>query len=523
MRNNFKNYLAIVSLFFSGIAIQAQEITLHNMDFVGQRHSLNPALNPTTRFYLGGSAGAGFSSTSISVNSARRFEDGSDSFYWSPKQALNGLGRNNAFRLNGIADFSFGLKVNPKLFVHMAIADKMQMRLNYPKDLFSFIIDGNLADNNVGQTLNIGGFRANGTYYRDYSIGASYQVNCNLTVGGRGKFLRGIANLNTQEARFNITTDNEYYQITMENDLSFRTSYDTSWLNGNTSISDFFGRKNSGFGLDLGATYTMLNNKLLLTASMLDLGYITWREDNRRHYNAAESKTFTFNGLNESSFANDTDFAKLLLDTVLSTFDLTDESIGNYRTGLTTKMYFSGTYELAKGNKVGAMVYAEIANRRINAAWSVNGQMRLGKILNLQGNVSLMNKRISNIGLGLAANLGPVQIWAVTNNAAFLFFDPMDTRTVHFRAGVNIVWGYGKDKKNPCSPDYIPPGERGKNKKGGEVPEEVPPSDTPPSDEEVETPEPEVPEDNVPEEEKPEEEENQPEDEEPIEDEPEEE
>lgn len=498
MRNKINNYLVVATLLLSGIAIQAQEITLYNMDFVGQRHSLNPALNPMTRFYIGGSAGGGFSSTSISVNDTRRFEEGSDSFYWSPAQALKGMGNNNAFRLNGIADFSFGLKVNPKLFVHLAIADKMQMRLNYPRDLFSFLIEGNLADNNVGNTLDIGGFRMNGTYYRDYSFGASYQVNCNLTVGARGKFLRGIANINTNEAKFNITTNSEYYQITMENDLDFRTSYDTGWINGNggMTITDFLGRKNSGLGLDLGATYTMLNKKLLLSASVIDLGYINWKQDTRRYYNSAESKTFTFNGLNEGSFANDTDFTQILVDTILSTFDLAEESIGNYRTSLTAKMYFSGTYEFAKGNKVGALVYAEIANRRINAAWSVNGQMRLGRILNLQGNVSLMNKRISNIGLGLAANLGPIQIWAVTNNAGFLFFDPLDTRTVHARVGVNIIWGYGKDKKNPCSSEYVPPGERGKNKKkkkGEETPEDVPPSDTPPNEEEKEQPEEDKP------------------------------
>lgn len=476
----FTNKLLTFVFIALSSSVSAQELTLHNMEFLGQRHSLNPALNPITRFYLTFyDVGLGFSN-SFAINDLRKFDNNSDSFTWSTGKFLESMRRNNATKLDQLVNFSFGVRVTPKLFIHAAAAEKFQFRLNYPYDLFAFLLQGNLADENVGKPLNIGGFRVNSTAYLDFSAGAAYQVNCNLSVGARLKYLKGLANIYTKTAKFNITTNSEYYQVTFDNDLDFRTTLPDD----NQDFSDLLKQKNLGYGIDLGATYLMLDKKLLLTGSLLDLGFISWSEGGKRYYNKSQTKTFEFRGFNSDALSGNSDMFEKLVDTITQTFDLGDEPSARYKTNLIPKIYLSGSYEIWKGNRVGAMMYGEISNKRLSTAWSVNGQMRLGRILNLQGNISLMNRRLSNIGLGLAANLGPIQWWIVTNNAGFLFFNPLDTRTVHLRTGVNIVFAYGKDKKNPCSPDYIPPGERNKkqtNKKGRKSQPDSPP-DTPPTE-----------------------------------------
>ncbi|MCO6495535.1 MAG: hypothetical protein J5I91_07655 [Bacteroidetes bacterium] len=482
-KNSIKTVLAMITLAF-GVSTSAQELTLHNMEFLGQRHSLNPALNPLTRFYLTFyDLGMGFSN-SFAVNDLREFDNNSDSFVWSTDKFLKSMKKNNATKLDQLINFSFGVKVNPKLFIHGSVAEKFQFRMTYPYDLFAFLLQGNLNEENIGKTMNIGGFRVNSTGYLDFSAGASYQLNCNLTIGARFKYLKGFANIYTKEALFNITTNPEYYQLTFENDLDFRTTLPDS----NYSVKDLFKSKNNGMGIDLGATYLMLDNKLLLSASVIDLGYINWVEGGKRYYNKSQTKTFVFKGFDESSMSGSEDMFEKLVDTIKTTFDIEEETSPKYRTNLIPKIYLSGSYEIFKGNRVGAMMYGEIANKKLSTAWSVNAQLRLGRILNLQGNVSLINRKLGNIGLGVAANLGPIQWWVVTNNAGFLFFNPLDTRIVHFRTGINIALAYGKDKKNPCSPDYIPPGERNKketSRKGRKsqiiTPVETPPTEVPPA------------------------------------------
>jgi hypothetical protein len=463
MRQQYTAILLTAILWFvaDNTPLQAQEHTLYNMEFVGQRQHLNPALQPITRFYFGFSGGGAFNSNALSINSARRFDENGDSFYWSPSALLSNLGKNNAFRWNLQADISLGLKVNPKLFVHASVQDKLEARINYPKDLFEFLINGNLGPNSVGKEFNIGGFRANASYYREYAMGASYQPNCKWAFGTRIKILQGIANFQTKEASLTIKTDPEYYAITMKNELDFRTSFNPNLWEGNFSINDLMVRNNNGMGIDLGATYAP-SKKWNFSGSIIDLGYINWNTNAKRYYNQADQKTFVFNGLNQENLENNEDYAQKLVDTILSTFDLGEQNISSYRTALATKTYLSANYEFLSGNRVGALMYGEFANRRYQTAWSVNGQLRLSKIINLQGNIGLFNRQISNIGLGFAANLAPIQIWMLTNNAGFLFKDPLSVRTLHFRVGMNFVFAYMKDKKNPCSKDYVAPAERGK-------------------------------------------------------------
>lgn len=76
----FTNKLLTFVFIALSSSVSAQELTLHNMEFLGQRHSLNPALNPITRFYLTFyDVGLGFSN-SFAINDLRKFDNNSDSF-----------------------------------------------------------------------------------------------------------------------------------------------------------------------------------------------------------------------------------------------------------------------------------------------------------------------------------------------------------------------------------------------------------------------------------------------------------
>lgn len=442
------------------LSMNAQEITLHNMEFVGQRHALNPALNPTSRVYFGVSFGTHMASTGFVPTDLYRNVEGSDSsVILTPRLATNKMGANNAIRNDASVDLSFGVRTSPKLFVHGSMSAKQYVRFNYPKELFQFLFVGNGNEELIGEKLDVGRVALNGSMYLDFSLGAAYQVNCNLSVGARVKYLYGIANVNTHKASLTIKTDPEYYQMTITNDFEFRTSFDTTYNDFNTLAS----LQNRGYGIDLGATYKMMNERLVLTGSLLDVGAIQWNSNTNRIYNQSENRSFSFNGFNRDGFNDSDQFFEDLEDTFARVFDINEEKTSGYRTALTPRMYLSGSYWFNPNVALGALMYGEIANQRLRTAWSVNSQVKLGRILNLQANMSLLNKKISNFGLGFALNLMPFQLFVVSDNLSVLF-NPLQSNTVHVRFGVNTALGTGKDKKNPCSPHYVSPEDRLINK-----------------------------------------------------------
>lgn len=448
-----KRLILMLSLFSIIPMFGQHEMTLYNMDFVPQRLSLNPANMPTARFHLGISVGAMFNSPFSYSDVITRGLD--DSLEIDLNKFLNSLNKSNAIRASGIGDLSFGVKINPKLYIHAAVAEKVNMRFNFPKAFMDFVINGNGTPEFIGNTVNIGDFRINAMHYRDYSIGAAYQVNCNFSVGGRVKYLYGMENIQTVKSELSIYTNPEHYQLTITNDLEVRTS----GLDSNSEMGGgryFAGLNNRGMGLDLGATMSLMDQKLMLSASILDFGYIKWKENPIIYYNQAENKSFTYSGFNESFFS-DTNFLKNLGDTLMSTFDLAEKNEA-YTTALPLRLFMSGRYELMKGNYAGGTAYFEFVNGKAQTVWTAFASTKFGRFVELQGNVSLLNRSISNIGVGLAVNLWPIQIWATSDNV-IIPAHLTKTRTVHARAGVNIVLGYVKDKKNPCSPTYMVHGE----------------------------------------------------------------
>jgi len=453
---NWIKIFSLNSILLGSISLISQhEITLYNLDFAPQKLSLNPANMPLPRFHLGFGAGAHVNNTGFNYNSfdVKTVNDSTKSINLG--SFLNALGKNNALRANGIGDISFGFKINPKLYIHSSVAEKINVNFNYPQEIFDFLINGNAAEGTLDQFRNIGDFSLNASHYRDYSIGAAYQANCNLGFGIRLKYLNGIDNFQTRKAFANVKTSSEYYQLTINNDLEFRTSIDSNLLNNEKLdvMNYLFSKNNHGFGIDLGANYKMFNKKLELSASILDLGYIKWQDNTKRYFNSSENKTFEFNGFKSSNLENSEEAIENLLDTIASTFDLEEENISSYTSYLNAKSYLSANYNYYKGNKVGALLYTQIANRRVQSALSLNAQFMLSKIVNLQVNATLMNRTVANVGVGFGANLGFVQLYAVSDNA-LAALDPLNTKTVHLRAGVNFVFGYFQDKKNPCSEDY---------------------------------------------------------------------
>ena len=300
------------------------------------------------------------------------------------------------------------------------------------------------------------------SHYREYGIGyARDLMEDKLTVGGKVKYLYGMENISTKKADLTLHTDPENFSLTMnsEFDVNFAgipvivtdTSIAADSTYKFTTGSYLFKKPNHGFGIDLGANYK-INDKFRVSASVIDLGFIKWKEY-ATNVNVAKS-SFTFEGVDIKDFmpSNDTTNTDTtspwdnLLDSLIGTFDPTI-SQKSYSTPLLTRFYLAGNYNLNETSDVGLLFHGEIYKGAFRPAFSVSINNRLGKILSTSVSWSYVNRSAANIGLGVALNLGPLQWYMVMDNILAPFI-PYATKNVHVHGGFNLTFGREKKDKD---------------------------------------------------------------------------
>ncbi|MGB1217141.1 MAG: DUF5723 family protein, partial [Saprospiraceae bacterium] len=303
----------------------------------------------------------------------------------------------------------------------------------------------------IDETVNVAP-GLNFTMYSEIGLHAAYQATEKLSIGGRLKILSGVANISTNQdkEKLDIYTDPEYYQLTATTDYQINaatglvevnyyhdgdsTDFDIDPFGGSLSAKDFFSG-NGGVGIDFGMEYK-LDDKITLGASLLDIGNIRW---GKSAVNLTSKGTYTFEGVDadEVFFGEDSLEFNEALDTLAEVFGF-EETKNKYSTKLPTKIYLSGKYNVTKTFNVGLLGYGEIVRRKLRPAIAVSVQKDFGKIFSLGGIYAIQNGRFDNLGLNFGLKLGPIQLYAVSDNVISVF-KPTNTKNVNFRMGLNIA------------------------------------------------------------------------------------
>lgn len=234
---------------------------------------------------------------------------------------------------NMVSLMSVGI-LNGKSFFSFDVNMRTGVAVNLPYSLFDFM-------KNAGKTqsYDISGISASADSRMEFALGYSRRVTERLSVGGRVKFLVGMANLKADIDRMNIQMTEDRWSI--QSNGSLRSSsfmeIQTKGESGATlddpsdkDLLDFDSvkaNKNSivnGFGaaIDLGAELEIIDG-LKLSLAVNDLGYMSWK-------NTAVARTsgegwsfegfdnVSFDGDNENSLKNQIDG---LTDDVMDLFD----------------------------------------------------------------------------------------------------------------------------------------------------------------------------------------------------------
>lgn len=299
--------------------------------------------------------------------------------YISAEDALSGFSTGNN-RITGDVSLTI-LSAGFKAFGGyntIEINSRTTTGVSLPYELFEF------AKNTGNHSYDIGDINAHAQSFAEIALGHSRQINDKLRLGAKLKVLVGLgrADVKMRNMKADLTAEDKW-TITGEAtaDVSMKGfSYVSEEKKYNIEGSGTYERVNNvdldgvgvgGFGMavDLGGVYE-INEDWTVSASVLDLGFISWTNDMLAEN---RSKSFVFNGFHDVSVTSDrgeeidtkvdrygdqlADFANLT--------DMGDK--GGRSTGIGATINVGAEYTLPVYRKVS---FGALCTSRINGAYS---------------------------------------------------------------------------------------------------------------------------------------------------------
>lgn len=446
-----KIFLALSLLLMTLGATAQQDLTLYNMNSIGQSVRVNPSLMPFNKDYVGlpGISSVYFLFTHggfMYHDFYKRRSD--DSVKIDVDNAISKLSRRNLMQMDLQIDLlSFGFTVKKNYFT-ANITEHATFGFAYAKELFQLLTEGNGPF--VGKQLNFSKTGFDASHYREYAIGYARTIDEKWTAGIRLKYLYGMENFSSSNNNLGFSTASDDYHLTVPTEIVINSStmansdagYDQldsgSTSQNATSIRNYlFKRKNRGFGVDLGANYKF-NEKWTFSGSLTDLGWITWKSDVKNYRTKAGQ--YEFGGVDLKHFINDsTADMQGILDSLGNSFKA-QETADSYKTYLHAHAYLGANYHLDEKSFAGALVHAQFFKKTIQPTVTLSYNRQVGRHLAFGVTYSYINHHFDNIGAGISMNAGPLQLYAASDNLLGTFM-PLDYSTAHIHVGLNLVFG----------------------------------------------------------------------------------
>lgn len=433
----------VLFLFLAGSMHAQQSNTLFLLHSIPQSNQLNPAVQLKCKWFIGipllNTMHVNYSNSSFTYN------DLADGTAVALDDVYSRLNRMNMISAEAIAyPVSLGYRDGTNYYT-FSVADRFMTYHSFTKKMASVLLYGNAQF--IGETARFNNTRFNATYFRQYSAGWSVKYDRFTTFGVRGKLLFGKGSLHTGSSRIRLGTDVETFALNMTGDVTFNSSFPLVLTqNSAGAITDIqlqeveylsllMNPRNVGLAADIGVIHTYSNN-ITLSASLLDVGAILWTDD---VYNIEAEVDFVYEGAGEGTDFSVAAYYRDLSDSIASDI-IYDVTTRPYVSALPTQLILGGSYQYNEHVSLGAVVRNMLVNRRLSS--SITASVNVSLIDRFQGSLSwsYLNNTPLNVGAGLAYTGRGMQVYAVTDN--FLgFFRPLDTRTLNFRFGMNLMLG----------------------------------------------------------------------------------
>lgn len=435
---------------FEGVMAQ-RNFTLHQHQHMAQSIHVNPAFRPNARIYANIGVGMhsfGVNHSGFTLDQLLFERDYDDSLEFRPSEAIAAMGRINHLNLDFNNELvGFGLRLG-KTYFSLTATNRMQFSFIYPRDLFRIVFEGNGGEF-LGQRADLDGLGIKLNSYMEYALGVNRSFfEDKLVVGGRFKLLSGIANIHTARSELGISTDSTTFDITIDGVMHAYSSGLDSYSNSdfrNLGFKYLTRFPNLGMGLDLGATF-QLNDMLDFSASVIDLGFIRWKDGNKNFI--SNEVDYTFQGIDINQYmADSSSFVDNFTDSLRTIFDAS-ENDDEYTTSLNTRFYLGARFKVGDMVHLNALWFNEFILGRYRPGVSVGATVKLKEILSVSANYSIYGRSASNIGLGLNMRLGSVQFFAMTDNVLGVL-NLSGSKNWHVNLGMSLCIGKPDSKNKP--------------------------------------------------------------------------
>ncbi len=436
--------LGAVLIFFKAGA--QGDLTLYHNQKVPQATYTNPALTPQSNVNIGIPAISAISTyagnSGFNWNHLVKEADGGDSLQLTPDDAMEEMADLNYLTSSTRLDLiHVGIRTGKHYFT-LNVTQKFRAQFSYPQEFMQLLWEGNGGEL-LGQRASLEGLGFDLMHYREYALGYARPLSEKIKIGAKVKYLSGFQNFYTEKSSLGLKTDEDDFGLTVDGSMTIRSS----GLDSTGPEMAAFGAGNPGLGLDLGGVYS-LNDKIDLSLSVLDIGYIKWNNETRGFEN--EEVNFQYEGVDVFTLygQNDTtkeDVGQLITDSLNKSFDLEEKNEG-YTTPLNPKVHIGGTYKLLENGRVGALLRGTFVKGRLRGALSLSYQHRLGNWFTGTINYSMYNRSYGNIGLGIVLNGGPIQ-WHVMTDNVLAPLIPHKVRNLQIQTGFNLTFGRGSDEE----------------------------------------------------------------------------
>jgi len=431
-------------------------------------------LNPATRIDNRGFVGIPllshfhFSAGSSGISVYDLVADDGINFNTKLRQAVDALNPTDFTTVNQQLElfsggFNLGNSFKNKEYLSFGLYQEFDFIGYFPKDYAVLALEGN--QRNIGRPFKLDHLNFNADLLSVLHVGYHKKVNSKFTYGVRGKIYSNIANINSTSNSGRFITQqgqNNIYTHIFNLNLQARTSGIASLVNDESNSENSFKslRKrilfggNLGLGVDLGISY-QINKQWFFDASFLDIGFIRHSKDIE---NYALKGDLVFEGIDPifpQASGNQTadDYWVQIQDDFEDLFNV-ETTTTRYTTLRPIKFNTSLNYSFGKRksdncdcffdyngflNAAGAQLYAIKRPKAPQIAFTLYYYRILFKGLRAKVAYTLDSYSFNNIGLGLSAHLGGLNLYFMADN--FLQYNNLyDAQSLSLQLGLNYIF-----------------------------------------------------------------------------------
>ncbi len=403
-------------MFFVGLGCLYPQTSFSGVQYFqpgyAYRHTLNPAFVPQwgyVSFPALGDINMGLTSNLGIADFLYPLKNGSVGTFLhpevTPERFLKNIKRTNYLNLNfDMSIVSTGWFWG-RSFWSVDVRVKAGVQLMAPYEFFEFLKRG--MDKNPA-VYNIKNMGAQAQAYTEIAVGYARDLDEQWSVGGKFKFLTGVSTASLWVRNMQITLSDEVWKVNSQADMhvfgrlvELETEDNLSLRFGGLSLPSGY-----GIAVDLGAEFRpAFANGLRFSASVLDLGFLCYGQENVRKYEAQGEVEYT--GFEDLGMDMDlSGEIERLTDDMLGMFDFKEVPVyKNYVKRVTPTLNFAVEYGFW-GNRfsVGLLSSTTFYALHPESELSVVGNIHPARWFS----VSLAYAFVGNRrGLGWAVNITP--------------------------------------------------------------------------------------------------------------------